>query len=88
MIAAAGRSSAGTSDHASSSSSSTVRAPSAKREQQAVLAVVAVADVLLQLRLRLPDRGAVAGAQHIEVERAQVHQPVQVARQARPGRGR
>ena len=52
-----------------------------ERGDQAVLAVEAVRDVLLELRVRVPHRRAVAGAQDIEViAHAQALERAQVAR--------
>ena len=65
-IAAAGRSSAGTSSQASASSASAGALAALEGGEQAALAHLAVLDVLGQLRGRVGDPGPVAGADQLD----------------------
>ena len=78
-IAANGRSSGGASSQAASSRSSSVAQAALERREQPPFAVEPVVDVGVELRPHVPHRRAVAGAQHVELERAQAAQAVEVA---------
>ena len=81
VIAANGRTAAGASSQAASSSPSSSVDPGVERRQQLALALGAVGEVLVELRRRVGHLVAVAGADPLEVERAQPAQPVQVLAQ-------
>ena len=88
VTVAAGRRIAGASDQAASSSSSTVRAPRGERGEQRRSRAQAVLDVLVDLRVRVLDERAVAGADQRE-RHARAGAPARRdSRRARPGRAR
>ena len=82
VIAANGRTAAGASSQAASSSPSSSSSARLERGQQLALALGAVGEVLVELRRRVGHLVAVAGADPLEVQRAQAPQPVEVLAQA------